>query len=250
MSEVDKISIEDHRELVTKQRQIFQRLKGNPQLAALLVVNPALGLQEFGVELSQEAVHHVLRTRQYPPELRQRQQQLEQTLESALQEKPQPKDPKWVKAFLFEKLQLQPLDTAGQTPKYLETLDAATLERLQALRPKPQQERYPNLRSRGGTVVTIIPPSTSARRMNIDAALPPLQPACEIPEEVTLETLYFYKDSHPLVRSVLELGILQRQAFPIQSPDSFRQIKSGEKKNALYNWIKSVKFPESQIQAP
>lgn len=249
MSDFDKLAIQDRRELVTKQREILHRLNTNPELAVLLAINPALALKEVGVDLSKEAAHHVLRTFRYPRELRQRRQELEECLKAALNEKAQPNNPKWVSRLLFEKLQLQPLDTQGQTPKYIEPIDSTTMERLQALRPKPERrERYTNLRSVRETVLALIPPPSSARRMDLNAALPALQPACEIPQQVTLEELYFYKDSHPLVYKVLELGILQRQAFPIQTGSSFRQIKRGEKKNALYSWITSVKFPEHQNQ--
>ncbi|MEL7227161.1 MAG: hypothetical protein AAGL17_20580 [Cyanobacteria bacterium J06576_12] len=64
-----------------------------------------------------------------------------------------------------------------------------------------------------------------------------------MPHRVELETLYFYKDTHPIVRDVLALGIIQRQAFPIQTTDSYRRIRQGQKRNPFYAWINNVRFP-------
>jgi len=47
-----------------------------------------------------------------------------------------------------------------------------------------------------------------------------------------------------IARQALELGILQRQSFPFQTPDAFRRIRDAEKRNAFRAWIRSVRFPE------
>lgn len=254
MPDSQKIVIATHRQLAGFQRDIFKRLNANPQSAALMLVNPALALQDIGFKTSRKVTHHVLHTLQHPPQLRQRREQLEQELKQALQEKPRPNDAKWVSHFLFVKLQLQPLNTQGLTPQYIEPIDSQAMERLQALRPKPRGQRYQEASaSVGGTEIALIPASARARRIDLDAALPELQPTREIPGSIDLETLYFYKDNHPLVRGVLELGIIQRQAFPIQTADSYRQIKKGEKPNAFHAWIDGVRFPvsaDSQIYPP
>jgi hypothetical protein len=79
----------------------------------------------------------------------------------------------------------------------------------------------------------------------LDAPVPDLKPASRAPKRVELETLYFYKDSHPLVRDVLELGILQRRAFPIQTASSYRKIRDGKRPHVFRAWIRSVRFPET-----
>jgi len=238
--------IKNHRELVVYQREILQRLNAAPDIAALLLLNPVLALKEVGIQPSRSVAHHVLHTLQHPAALRQRREEIRQTLQKKLGENPQPNDPCWVRKFLFEILKLQPLNTQGLTPKYVEPLPLNGMEKLQALRPKQKTDRYPTVHSRGSsTVLAIAPFPTTARRMDLQADLPPLGPACDVPEQVTLEELYFYKDSHPWVQQVLELGILQRRAFPIQSSSSFRQIKRGERTNALHQWIASIRFPES-----
>lgn len=251
MAYSQKIVIVTHRQLAGFQREIFKRLNANPQSAALMIVNPALALQDIGVKASREVTHHVLHTLQHPPQLRQRRDHLEQKLKQALQEKPHPNDPKWVHRFLFVRLHLQPLNTHGLTPRYIEPIDSQAMERLQALRPKLRGQRYQVASaSAAGTAIALIPAPARARRLDLDAVLPELYPTDEIPDSIALETLYFYKDSHPLVRDVLELGIIQQQGFPIQTADSYRKIKQGEKTNAFHAWINEVRFPvndESQI---
>jgi len=254
MSESQKIVIASHRQLAGLQREIFQRLNVNPKWAALMLVNPALALQDIGFKPSRAIIHHILHTLQHPPELRHQREHLEQKLKQALQEKPRPNDPKWVKYFLFVKLQIQPLNTQGLAPQYIDPIDNQAMERLQALRPKPRGKRYQEASaSVGGTAIAIIPATARARRLDLNALLPELQPTDEIPDSVELETLYFYKDSHPLIRDVLELGIIQRQRFPIQTADSYRQIKKGEKLNPFYAWIDGVRFPinnDPQLSSP
>jgi hypothetical protein len=81
--------------------------------------------------------------------------------------------------------------------------------------------------------------------MDLDAELPPLPSASAAPKKLSLEELYFYKESHPVARQLLELGIVQRQAFPIHSADSYRRIKRGEKSNAFRGWIRGIRFPDA-----
>ena len=102
------------------------------------------------------------------------------------------------------------------------------------------------IRSRGcwrrAASVASVPWQESLRRIDLDAPAPTLPPAKARPSEVPLEDLWFYKDQDALVRDALELGVIQRRAFPVHSPDSFRKILEGEKSNAFRAWIKSVRF--------
>jgi hypothetical protein len=237
-----KVYIATHRQLAAHQREIFKRLNSDPQSASLMLVNPALALQGIGFKLSGEVIHHVLYALQHSPQLRQRRNYLEQKIKQEIQEKPRPYDPEWVSSFLFVKLNLHPLNTHGLTPKYVEPIDSYLMEQLQELRPEPRGQRYEKA-SVGGTVITFIPAQSRIRRLDLDATLPELKTVCIAPDSIELETLYFYKNHHPLVRDVLELGIIQKQAFPIQTADSYRQIKRGEKNNAFHAWINGVHFP-------
>lgn len=237
------ILIDKHLQLAGNQREIFLRVNNNPELSKLFFINPVLALKELGVTLSPEITDHVLRSVRHPPGLLRRRGELEQKLRERLKEEAQPNNPQWVSGFLFTRLKLAPLDTSQQEPKYLEPLNAEILRHLQAKRPKLRQ-RPKDERPSAGTVISVATWRPAARRMDLNAKLPQLKPLKVAPAEVKLEELYFYKDSHPLVRDLLELGIIQRRGFPIQSADSYRKIGRGERRNAFYTWIKSVRFTD------
>ena len=241
----EPIEIKSHRGLITHQREIFRRLNHNPELAKRLLLNPVLAFREVGVKTTPKIAQHILRAIQFTPRLRARYNELQASLKEATGRKPRPNDPQWVSRFLFEELGLQPLDTAGHQPTYMPPLNAPALERLQALRPKRRQ-RYGDENHRPGKPsflrVQLQPPAV--RRFDLDAALPSLEPAAEPPPAVTREELYFYRDSHPLARDLLELGMIEQRSFRIQSSDSYRKIKDGRKVNAFHTWVKSVRFPE------
>lgn len=241
----EPIEIKSHRGLIAHQREIFQRLNSHPELAKRLLLNPVLAFREVGVKTTPKISRHILRTIQFTPRLRQRYNELQASLKEAAGRKPWPNDPEWVSRFLFEELGLQPLDTTGHEPTYTPALNTPALERLQALRPKRRQ-RYGDENFRPGkpSFLRVQFQSPAVRRFNLDASLPSLEPAAEAPPAVTLEELYFYRDSHPLARDLLELGMIERRSFRIQSSDSYRRIKDGRKANAFHTWVKSVRFPE------
>jgi hypothetical protein len=256
------ISITTHRALIGKQREIFKRLNANPDLGYLFFINPVLAFKEAGVELSGEIAHHVLHTLQHSPDVRRRRDQLEAHLKEVLGDAPQPNNPRWVSVLLFERLKLRPLAIQGHEPTYLSPIDPAAIERLQALRPQRQRTRptnqdYPaeeteeqEQRQQAGTsstgVVRIAEWRPTARRLDLDAPLPQLRPAMKAPAQVSLEELYFYRDSHPLVRDLLELGVIQRNALPFHAAGTYRKIKTGERRNAFRTWITSVRFAEKK----
>jgi hypothetical protein len=235
------LNITTHRELLTYQGEIFARLNQDPKAAGMLLINPVLAFRDVGVEMTREIAHHVLHTIQHTPRLRKRRDALEAELSEALGEPPQADNPAWVSRFLFETLQLEPLETEGLEPTYKAPLNEAAVKRLQEVRPQRQRKEKLSPRSSFLRVRLTRP---AVRRLDVDAPLPELRPAKEAPQEVDLETLYFYKESHPLARALLELGIIQRRSFPIHSADSYRRIKRGEKPNAFRSWIDAVRFPE------
>ncbi len=239
---LELIEISKHRELINLQERIFERFNNRPDLAKLLLINPVIAFKEVRVNLSPKIADHVLRTLQHTPHLGRRRKELEKKLKKELDESPLPTNPKWVSKFLFEKLKLQPFDTRNFEPTYNESLSVEVLERLKSLRPKRRKSSDYKFRVRRGMRLEIVDWRPSVRRLDLDAELPSFKIASKIPMQVDLEQLYFYKDSHPLVQDVLELGIIQRRSFPFHSGSSYRKIKSGEKSNAFQKWISSIKF--------
>lgn len=238
------LEIATHRALAGKMREIVRRLDARPDLAVMLFINPALVFKDLAVSLAPDLVHHVLHSTQHPPELRRRREELEGSLARELGEPPRPLDPGWVSDLLFRKLRLAPLATAGHEPVYRPPLDPEVIDRLRKLRPQPKARYAGTRRLNKVATVRVAAWRPAVRRMDLDAPLPAIEPAREPPAEVTLEGLYFYKDSHPIARQVLELGIIQRRSFPFHSPDSYRRIRDGEKPNAFRAWIRAVRFPE------
>lgn len=246
----EPLPVGDHRTFARSTAEILRRFNANPDLAALLFVNPAMALREIGVEPSPAITHHVLHTIQYPPGLRARREELVASLTEHLGAPPRPNDAAWTAETLFERLQLQPVDPGDRAPAYKPAIAPATMKQYQAMRPAARPAgRYPGRVLRSGSL-KVATDRPSPRRMDLDAPLPALPPAAEPPREVPLELLYFYKDSHPVARELLELAIIERQAFPIQSSDSFRKIKRGEKRSAFRSWLGRISFPERGRDEP
>lgn len=237
----EPIEIDNHRGLIGKQREIFRRLNDNPEIASLLFLNPVLALKEIDVELSPEMRRHVLDSVRQPPGLRARREELEASLEERLGERPRPLDREWLAETLFTKLSITPLKTRGHRPAYRPPFNAESIARMQKLRPDLRKATHVP-RSGRGNMIRVKKWRPAFRRMDLDATVPELSPASSAPKTVSLETLFFYKDAHPVARDLLELGTLMRRAFPIQSPESYRRIRSGEKANAFRAWITSVRF--------
>lgn len=236
------LEIKSHRALAVKQREIAERVAAAPDLAVMLFVNPVLAFEHLGVKLSPEVAHHVLQTIQHPQALRTRRDELEAKLKEALGEPAQPTDLAWNRHLLFELRKLAPLAIGSEVPAYKPPLGEQESAKLHALRP-PGTKRYPQPRllpprNRVGSV----PWKESLRRIDLGAPAPKLPRAEAPPEQVPLEDLWFYKDLDAIVRDALELGVIQRRAFPVHSPDSFRKILAGEKRNAFRLWIRSIRF--------
>jgi hypothetical protein len=137
---------------------------------------------------------------------------------------------------------LAPLAIGDRVPAYLPPLGQQESAKLHSLRP-PGTKRYPQPRLLPPrNRVSSVPWKESLRRIDLNAPAPKLPQADRTPDSVPLEDLWFYKDLDPIVRDALELGVIQRRAFPVHSPDSFRKILEGKKKNAFRLWITSVRF--------
>lgn len=238
----EPLEITSHRALAAAQREVAARVDSAPELAVMLLINPVLAFERLGVKLSPEMAHHVLHTIQHPAALRTRRDELEAKLQEALGEPPQPTDAVWNRHFLFELRRLKPLEIGGREPVYRPPLGEAESAKLHALRPAGTA-RYPQPRLLAPrNRVGAVPFNPALRRIDLDAPAPKLPVAKELPGQVPLEDLWFYKDLDPIVRDALELGVIRRRAFPVHSPDSFRRILEGTKSNAFRRWITSIRF--------
>jgi hypothetical protein len=242
--EFPPLELVKHRDLLLYQKEITARFNAHPELAVMLSINPVLAFRDVNVTLSPEVTHHILETMQYPPELARRRDELIAGLREKLGEAPKPADPEWVAKVLFEKLGLAPLDVGDRQPLYRSPLTPAQLARLQELRPtlRPAPEATGFTRRRG-TAITIAAPRPATYRMDVETPAAAVPRAAQAPSGVKLEELYFYKDQHPVARALLDLAIIQRQAYPIHTGDSYRKIKAGEKLNAFRSWVTKVHFP-------
>ncbi len=241
------INIKDEKTLGALGPQLNRLLNAQPGLAAMLFINPVLAMKEAGVKLSRPVVHHILSRLRHRPALRERREELETRLKERLCELPRPNNSAWLSRTLFEKLQLQALDIGDLTPGYTSPHDPVAEKRLQALRPK-RTRRYSHLPSRprrtGRVRLQELP--SSVRRMDLNANVPELKPAKRTPKRLSLEDLYFYKDSSPVARDLLELAIIQRRGLRLHSRYSYRLIKEGKRSNVFRRWFRKVTLPEPE----
>ena len=236
------LHINSHRELAIRQKALADRVAAHPQLAVMLLVNPVLAFKALGVVLSHPVANHVLHAIQHPPELRNRRDELEASLKEALGEPAQPTDAAWNAHLLFTLRKLGPLAIGDQHPAYTPPLGQAEAQKLHALRPAAVL-RYPQPRRLAArNSVGSVSWKESLRRLDLKAPAPNMPAAEQAPQTVPLEDLWFYKDLDPVVHDALELGVIRRRAFPIHSPDSFRQVLAGSKPNAFRSWIERVRF--------
>jgi hypothetical protein len=194
--------------------------------------------------------HHILATIQHPTQVRQRREELEKKLKDASGQMPQPNNPEWVSQFLFKNLKLKPLKIEGLKPTYLPLANEAAIKRLNNLRPPSRKRYHYKATISAGSAIEMKQWQPTARYMDLDARLPKLKTTRITPNQVSLEELYFYKDKNPLAHDLLELGIIQQSSFNFHSRSSIRKIQEGKVDNALYRWVKFVRFPEEQPDEP
>ncbi len=240
------LRISSHRALAAAQMEISNRLQANPVIAALLLVNPLAAFRDVGVEVSPEIGSHILHTLQYSPATAARRQVLLDNLQKVSGGLPKPADRAWVAQFLFQTIKLAPLDTSNATPVYKPTMDPALAAKQLASIPK-LNVAPPLQHPDHGTAFVFGSITPGVRNLDLDKPSPQLPPATEAPASVDLTTLYFYKDLDPRAHDLLELGVIESQAFQISSPDAYRKIKSGELPNPWGGWVTGITFtPPSQ----
>lgn len=242
-----RLVLETHEDFAKATHEIFQRLNDNPDLAKLLLVNPVLAIEELDVELSQELRHHVMHALQHPPKLRERRAELEASLTKALGQTPKPNNEEWLADVIFNQLDVEPLNTSHRTPVYKRVVSDTLVNYAQNIRERWERSKTNPRRSRPkGGKIRFKTPGDKIRRMDLDAPVPKnLKQLEETPTALSLEDLYFYRDQNPIINDLLELGIIQRRAFPIQSADGYRKVKNGDQASVFTTWIKSATFKSS-----
>ncbi len=240
----ERLKLTTHREFGEATPEIFRRLMANPQSLTLLLANPALAMEDAGIDLSPELRHHVLHVLQHPPQLRARRDELEKRLRGTLDEQPRPNDPEWLSKVLFKKLKLKPLNVEGLTPVYKSNFSPRLAERAAAKRRKwDELEKTTGAKRPSMMGLGFKMGAGNVRRLDLDAPVPKRIPRLRTaPKTVSLEELYFYKDQDDVARDLLELAIIERRGFPIQSADGYRKVKSGEQPNLFATWITGIRL--------
>ncbi|CAN7437767.1 hypothetical protein LJR225_002885 [Phenylobacterium sp. LjRoot225] len=240
----ETLEVKDHRGVAVAFRKIAARISEDPEFGVMMAINPVLAMERYGIKLTPEMQDHVLRAVRHPPRLRTRREALEAKLTEALGTPPRVDDETWLAQVLFDRLGLEPRMVGDAQPAYRPPLNAEVMTRIKPVRPAGNK-RYPGPRRLAvRSSIGMKPWKEAVRRLDLGAAVPDLPPAAERPQSVTLETAWFYKDRHELARDLVELGQIQRMAFPIRTPEAFRKIASGEQPNAFRSWITSVRFKD------
>jgi hypothetical protein len=242
------LTITTERGLTRYRKQIAARLQANPAAMSLLVINPVMALREVGVELSPKVANHVLHAIAYPPAIREQRTRLIDELRKELGVVPHPSNKEWLARTVFDRLQATPLEIGERTPVYKSSVDTSAVRAIQALLPtrgvtvdgKPQDPQHPIYAA--PDVPLACQPQT-LNQLDLDATVPDLPVAKKAPAELTLPQLWFYKDSVPLAKPLLQLGIVENSGVYIHGPDNFRLIRDGDLPNDLVSWISGVRIP-------
>jgi hypothetical protein len=221
-------------------KPLAKRIAEDPQFSVMLLSNPVLALEKYGIKLTPRLRNHVLHALRHPKALRERRAELERTLAERIGKPARPNDPEWLAHQLFEVMRLAPKCTDGAAPAYRIEDPGGLIARLRADR-RPATHRYPEARRIAVTArLGVAPPSPAVRRLDLDAPLPELAPAECAPSELPLEEAWFYKDD-PVVRDLVELGQIERRAFPFRTPGEFRAIEKGRKVDGFRAFIRAVR---------
>jgi hypothetical protein len=235
------LKIDSHRALLAKRKDIIGALVADPTRAKLLFANASLAFKDSGVELSPAISNHVLHTVRQSKAATTRREQLTAQLREALGVVPKPSDASWLAKTLFTTLKLTPLDTKGHQPTYQPSIPLPVQEKLRTHLVPSTRPRLPARKS-----------STEAKelpwRLDLDADVPSLGKARAAPKSVSLEDLWFYLDSHEVIRPLLELGILERSVLPTLTREQYEAVKAGRPTGGFIDWIDTVTFPEDRIR--
>ncbi len=235
------LKIDSHRLLLAKRSAIIDALVEDPDRGKLLFANAALAFKDSGVQLSPAISNHVLHTVRQSAAATTRREQLTTQLRDALGVVPKPSDTEWLAKTLFTKLKVAPLVTRGHQRVYQ---PAVPVDIQAKLRTHLAPSTRPRLAARGTAAAPTPPPW----RLDLDAKLPKLNEARSTPKALTLEDLWFYLDSHELVRPILELAILERSVMPTLTREQYDAVKAGKPTGGFIDWIDSVTFPDERLR--
>lgn len=244
----DILTITTERGLTRYRKQIAARLQADPAAMSLLVINPVMALREVGVHLSPKVANHVLHAIAYPPAIREQRTRLIDELRAELGGVPHPNNKEWLARTVFDQLRATPLVVGTHQPVYKSSVDSDAVLAIQALLPtrgvtvdgKPQDPEHP-IYAPPDLPLACQPHTLS--QLDMDAPVPDLPAAAKPPRELTLSELWFYKDSLPLARPLLQLAIVENSGVYIHGPDNFRLIRDGKLPNDLVSWISGVRVP-------
>lgn len=238
------LRIDSHRSLVARRKTLIAALTEDPARGRLLFANAALAFKEAGIDLAPDIAKHVLHTVRQSTKATTRRAQLTAQLRKALGVVPHPSDPEWLADTLFGRLEVTPLATRNHEPTYVPAIPEEIEERLRALLVPSSRPRLPA--RTGGSAHRTPPPW----RLDLDADLPTLRQARQRPRTVSLPQLWFYLAKHPLVRPLLELGILEVSVLPTLTPTQFRAVKAGRPTGGFIDWVDSVAFNDPSTNRP
>ena len=160
-----------------------------------------------------------------------------------LGEAPKPVDEKWMANLVFKTRSLKPRVIRQREPAYKPALNADSIARLQAARPKGAKRYERSGRLKVKFTLKVAERANAIRRMDLDADVPDLSVATRAPAKLSLEKAWFYKDD-PVVRDAVELGQIMRRAFPFKTPAQFRALAKGESADAFRKFIGGVTLKE------
>ena len=234
------ITVNTERELLAMARQLGKRLAADPQFSVMLLSNPVLALEKYGIKLTDRMRSHVLQALRHPKALRERRAELEHRLEKVLGEDPRPCDPKRLAHYLFGLRKLAPRQTEGLSPAYREEDPGGIVASLRQSR-RAATHRYPGVRRIPvQTRLGVAPSPPAIRRLELAAKRPEQKPAERAPAELSLEQAWFYKDD-PVARDIVELGTIERRAFRFRTPGDFRAIAKGDKVDGFRAFVTAVR---------
>lgn len=221
-------------------KPLQKRIAADPEFSVMLLSNPVLALEKYGIKLTPRLRTHVLHALRHPKALRERRAALEKSLEKRLGKPAKPNDPKWMADYVFKTRKLAPKLTDCAAPAYRIEDPGGLIAALKADR-RPATDRYPEARRITVTSrLGVAPPAPTVRRLDMDAPLPELSPGKTPPAELPLEQAWFYKDD-PVVRDLVELGQIERRAFPFRTPGEFRAIQSGKSVDGFRAFVQAVR---------
>jgi len=241
------IKLDSPASILAAEESILKAFRAHPELTPLLFVNPALVLRDLGFELTDHAVHHVLDALAQGEAISQELVCLDKEIRSEIGkagDKLNLQSEKDTAKLVFKHLQVRPLAVQGiETPyrppssKRIEKLRERITQKKRELKTKA------SARTKKRAMRLRFVEYQADRFLDLDAKLPDLPVADEIPETLPLNELIFYRDKHPLIVKILRYQVLQKSRLQWSTGATYRKIRDGEEGSVWRSWIKAVRYP-------